>query len=1019
MKKKLNFKYLTKFISAIVITTISISCREDMPAGMNPISGLTKITVKDAVPWTKSVLGNDIESKITEIKLASYNSSGVLESVNYSQNEKNLTLELPKWTEHNIYALVNMGDIQVPDNEEDLSKLTYRIPSYKDLSVRGLPMVGSAKGLAPEIAECEIYVDRLVAKIILSLSGGDVVPDEITSVSIAGCNMVLSPFSQDGSKARKTSDISDGEEGQSEILEGWSGKELFFYVPENMQGVLLPGNNDMYAKVPSGLDQNGNSSLPEICSRLEAKVRLKDPLDHHGMAGEILYRFYLGADNTTDFNVKRNTIYNVSLSLSWEGQFIKENWKVDNDNLLDNRTLEVKGISGYSLGGNESSLKESDKIMLTGGKSSFAYVDFGLSGSGDADITATSYEAEKGWKISSSTLEELQKSGIDFKVMTGYLHFEKRTSQLVMLDKEVTDGEQYIILSPQKRFFIEFSKDESTESSTRVIPFSVESFDGRKRATIKIYSANAGSLSTELSGSEHYLGQKPRLTVSGLPEDVSGISFAPSEESKDKITITDSGDNSCLITLRDTGLVTVGIRSVIDGEPFELTSVSFKVKAPILHFDAQEYRIPLDGSLISYKLIYRTESGETMSVAKAEGEAIGTNLSPEMFNGILRPQVWLYDSSEKTINGVTFTCSAKGITIYRTTSANGLQGNLFLPKPLIAKTPLTMIGGKTNHKAIKWTESLVTTIDAFPEFDSNTKIGIIENMIFGGLGAAAEGSQYLTKGSQVTFSNAPRVKVSVSEMSLSIESDALDIDFKTDKNNYLTASFKEEINGYSAGKIPIYAVIKGKYQKESSDRIPIGYVESYLHTLIGGIAIRNSDNDWETVHIQADVAGQNEVGAFNVLRTTLLSRASLITCSVHEGNGWVKLKDSNDLYAMDDVGDHGEALIPNQGDANSHLNIFKVYSGSKGLRQNIFDIIPGDYFLSSFSSWKVFSNRFSPCFSYSLEGVPGLHRSPVNKSVYHCVNSGTGSEKDSNGLSYYVIGTATIDSQWISDDFEK
>ena len=51
-----------------------------------------------------------------------------------------------------------------------------------------------------------------------------------------------------------------------------------------------------------------------------------------GYTGDVIYRFYIGEDTTTDFSVKRNTAYAITLTASGDG-LGKKGWLIDTSGL--------------------------------------------------------------------------------------------------------------------------------------------------------------------------------------------------------------------------------------------------------------------------------------------------------------------------------------------------------------------------------------------------------------------------------------------------------------------------------------------------------------------------------------------------------------------------------------------------------------------------------------------------------------------------------------------------------------
>lgn len=136
-----------------------------------------------------------------------------------------------------------------------------------------------------------------------------------------------------------------------------AGKDFYMY--ENLQGENNISNDDPSLKTPVGLEVptigDGKidytewfkkwSSVP--CTYIEVKgnytIFTSEPGVNHVGDGEINYRFFLGENSTSDFNIKRNTHYNVTLAFTGLAgkDELQYEWRVQAD--LENSTFYPKG----------------------------------------------------------------------------------------------------------------------------------------------------------------------------------------------------------------------------------------------------------------------------------------------------------------------------------------------------------------------------------------------------------------------------------------------------------------------------------------------------------------------------------------------------------------------------------------------------------------------------------------------------------------------------------------------------
>lgn len=318
----------------------------------------------------KSILPEEtIESKITDVTLASYDSEGDLLSALYFKDDlSGMSLYLSSKQSNNIYALVNMGDLTgaFPMSEDQVQDIEYRLDSYDEVAVKGIPMCGVMKGCSyVKDKPLTIAVERLFAKLNVrilhtGLSGSS--SSTIYAYTLCNKSMYLRqanrrllPFSDGGSAAMTGVDVMSESDynpnlADYDAYEGSLGPgswgpgmgyvqdtTIVLYVPENNQGVLLPGNSDPLSKIADNIADLDGKAYDKLCTYLEFNAN--KPSRGEGYGGDITYRCYLGEDNVSDFSIRRNTRYDVTMNFTDEG-FHLDNWKVyKGEGWLDTRTL--------------------------------------------------------------------------------------------------------------------------------------------------------------------------------------------------------------------------------------------------------------------------------------------------------------------------------------------------------------------------------------------------------------------------------------------------------------------------------------------------------------------------------------------------------------------------------------------------------------------------------------------------------------------------------------------------------
>lgn len=264
------------------------------------------------------------EDAVKEINLYAYH-EGRLEASTYSNSPQNLSLEMVMGRTYNIYALANTGKIAAPASESEIKALRYEIGSVSEIQ-GGLPMSWSQSGYTvnPTSSKVSITLTRLFSKINFSVDLTSISDFVITSARLCQAALSVSPFS-DGSKVTSSDEVADGDYASpSDITTLNDGGSICFYTLENCQGVLLPENDDPWMKIP---DEMAEAS--DLCTYLEMTGTYNGTYYGEDVTSDrTKFRFFLGNDSCTDFNVVRNS--EVSIRLEATEDYIFDNcWKVE------------------------------------------------------------------------------------------------------------------------------------------------------------------------------------------------------------------------------------------------------------------------------------------------------------------------------------------------------------------------------------------------------------------------------------------------------------------------------------------------------------------------------------------------------------------------------------------------------------------------------------------------------------------------------------------------------------------
>lgn len=330
--------------------------------------------LKGLESFTRSAVSPS-ETLVDEVSVFAYYDGFLLDSGHW-KNGEDMTLALDVGEEYDFYALANMGDVSLPVLEKDVEDFVYRISDVDDLG-GSLPMCWGMKGYVPE-ASVPVYMDmtRLVSKIVLCVDCGDT-GLEVTGVSLVQAPLSVHPFASDGSMALAGM-VSTGDHATAADLRALNqGGQTQFYMLENMQGTLLPGNTDPMNKVPLKMD--GKS---DVCTYVEVECEF---VSDSGREGTAVYRMYLGQDETTNFDVVRNGVLTLSLVLTSDGLKVKDSWKITSDY--------VQHPTGVYLDGGSMSLVIGQEADLTATVLPSDAVDKGVTWqSSDADVAIVTPE---------------------------------------------------------------------------------------------------------------------------------------------------------------------------------------------------------------------------------------------------------------------------------------------------------------------------------------------------------------------------------------------------------------------------------------------------------------------------------------------------------------------------------------------------------------------------------------------------------------------------------------------------
>ncbi|MBQ6073091.1 MAG: DUF4906 domain-containing protein [Bacteroidales bacterium] len=332
-----------------------ISCQADNPGDSSPVGNRKggRVTVspyvEPAVGYgsTKSAFVGDT-SCVADYNLLLF-SDGLLAAKYYVDSGKDMEFEAVSGKKYEYFCVANVGDV-IRDFVVGVTSVS-SMPEWRvTADVNGteaLPMAmhDTVGPFSRDEIRAGVHIGiglvRLVARFDFSVdvSGLDRYGFRAERLSICGPSSVT-PFSE--SRASSVAVRSDYAV-ESDIDRINRGLVTSYYPFENMYGNLLGSNMDPWNKVPSGISESDHPTFLE----LEGVAGLNGGSSRYM---PVKYRFYLGGDATSNFDVKRNTVLTVRLVLTDSGiERDEPSWKVEKGEIVDNRILESLEITPSSL----------------------------------------------------------------------------------------------------------------------------------------------------------------------------------------------------------------------------------------------------------------------------------------------------------------------------------------------------------------------------------------------------------------------------------------------------------------------------------------------------------------------------------------------------------------------------------------------------------------------------------------------------------------------------------------------
>lgn len=376
---------------------------------------------------------------------------GTLSAASYGKSGEDFRVEIVADRTYDCYCIANVGDVTADFSvgRTQLSELKTWRTAASVSGAAALPMAGHCSGVSfsakqlREGARLDIGLKRLVAQfdMVIDRSGLSRYGFTATALSLFGPASVA-PFSEASKAAEPAVRTDYAIAGDLERLN--AGQKSTYYPLENCCGVLL-ASDDAWQKIPGKLAGNAFPTYVE----LEGYASFQDG---SGLKMPLTYRFYLGRNATTDFDVRRNEVHTVTLVLTDDAiEQDAPSWKIEKGSYTDtralafaDRTLSVSPGSQVAAALQRS--PESLKYILTMDEA-LSSVGIGVSGAVPGEPSAgglLNFSAPAGarpaeGKVRIRTLDGKKTDELTLKVMTRLESVSLSVGEVTLL----TGGETY------------------------------------------------------------------------------------------------------------------------------------------------------------------------------------------------------------------------------------------------------------------------------------------------------------------------------------------------------------------------------------------------------------------------------------------------------------------------------------------------------------------------------------------------------------------------------------------------
>ncbi len=889
---------------------------------------------------TKSVVDEAAETKITSVLLAVYREGRLEVSRRYTSGQA-CSLLLSGNGSRTAYAFVNMTGLQeadLPLSEKELPSVTWRIGSYAQMDADGLPMAGSVENVPME-GTCPVPVSRLVSRFEFHLldgyrsffSASPRVKEHEDDPSWLLRNICYTLRNINGTLRPFGESVAHARD----LLEDrefalTTDGSAVLYVPENLQGNLLKNDVPAGKDLPSLLREYGADY--QVCASY-VEVSLEQDPDRYGVGGSLSYRFFLGEDNVRNFSVGRNRRYEVGFGPDY--RTVMQCY--DNGDWPWKVGSDDWHDSRYLAFG-------ADRYPVRKGAAAAVRVTYGFEGTDHPET------AGQDWSLYIKYAGES-----DEKMLPAASH------PALASFAEGTESGIYQL------------KPSSTLPGGTQLEMIARTYDGRLEARSCLMVLPGGELVTVWDCEPRYIAQVGTLSLQRDGSAV-GISSFSVAEGSDAVFVEALSGGLKVSALRSSTVRLLAVTS--DGEEVE---VDLTIKAPVMASDPANVFLDMDGTLgAPVNCGFRTTNADG-NIPLSVGSSGAYGLDRTLYERYLQPAISVGESPLSSYLGVT------GNRAYVAAYPDALEALLSQRGTLIATTP--------QCPDIKPVEIPVWISDPFPGLDGTGSLGIIRNVSLMGVAPwkkPSDGSLvYL--GRPVEATGGATVSPAIPRSSFSFE-DSGQFSFSLSDAGKLVLAPSGKA-GYSAGKVPVAAIVNNQ-RTGVSCKFPLGYLDCYLYTQLGGIL--------EGDKVSADLWAAPGVEAFSSLRE-VLSTCVAIRPDFENASFYLRNTPGNRVWTLGT-----EESLDGSYQINFETDAFMMstWREAKGpgqryaLGETVYtiDLNPAmatvnEYSYEALMVWRTTQTHLA----FTLSSHPSFSSTALG---WHYA---WGSERDASGRSYYVL----------------